>query len=147
MAFIEEQQQQAEQHKQLFLQRLNQLFDDIKMWVEEEDLHVEQQEIEIIEKVLGTHRVPSLSIYTEEQQKLVDIIPVYAFSIVAEGLIDIKGEEGKEYIVYLRPGEQTFYDIYAENWYWIKSMTHNTVYKINKDILFLLIASVSDYQF
>lgn len=147
MNFIEEQRQQSEQNKRLFLDRVNQLFDDINLWVVEKNLYVKQRRIEITEEIIGTYSAPSLSIYAPSQQKLVDIIPIYAFSIVAEGLMDIRGKLGKEYIAYLRPSEQTIYHIGHDNWYWIENMTRSRVYVINKLRLFEIITLVSDYSF
>jgi hypothetical protein len=147
MNFIEEQRQQSEQNKRLFLDRVNQLFDDINVWIKEENLYLEQQRIEITEEIIGTYTAPKLSIHTASQQKLVEIIPIYAFSIVAEGLMDIRGQLGKEYIAYLRPSEQTIYHIGNDNWYWIENMSHSRVYVMNKSRLFEIITLVSDYSF
>ena len=107
LTYIQEQRQNAEQNKQLFLERLGLLFDDIKAWIIDENLQIEQQQIEITEEILGTYTAHQLSISTKTNQKLVEISPIYGFSIVAEGLIGVTGELGKEYIAYLRWGEQT----------------------------------------
>jgi len=97
-----EQQQQVEQKKLIYLQRVHQFFDDIKNWLKNEILYVEQQKIEIMEKFVGTYTVPTLSISSQTQEKLADIIPAGANIMVGEGRIDIEGWFGTEYIVYMR---------------------------------------------
>ena len=59
-----EEYQQAEQKKQVYLTRVNQLFGHIKNWLKDE-ARIEQQEIEVTEKFTGTYTVPSLSISTQ----------------------------------------------------------------------------------
>jgi hypothetical protein len=146
MTFLEEAREQSEQIKQTFLARLNQLFADIQVWVTAEGWYTEQNEIEITEKIIGNYVAPALSILTPKQQKLVDIIPTCAFVIVADGVVKISGKMGQQILVYLRPNEQTIYNIYADNWYWIKYTRDNQVHLLTKDILLKLIGIVSNYE-
>ena len=147
LTYIQEQRQNAAQSKQLFLTRLEQLFEDIQTWSTTENLQIKKQNIEITEEILGTYTAPKLSISTLESQPLADIFPIYGFSIVAEGLIGVKGGLGKEYIAYLRWGEQTLYNVSGDNWYWMVTLSGNQVYRLNKARLLQLITTVSDYQF
>jgi len=64
-----EEYQLAEQKKQVYLNRVNQLFGHIKNWLKEESVAVKQQDIEIVEKFTGHYTVPSLSISTQAGQK------------------------------------------------------------------------------
>ncbi|BAP57506.1 hypothetical protein THII_3209 [Thioploca ingrica] len=144
MTFLEEAREQSEQIKQTFLARLNQLFADIQVWVTAEGWYTEQNEIEITEKIIGNYVAPALSILTPKQQKLVDIIPTCAFVIVADGVVKISGEMGQQILVYLRPSEQTIYNIYADNWYWIEYTRDNQVHLLTKDILLKLIGIVNE---
>lgn len=144
MTFLEEAREQSEQIKQTFLARLNQLFADIQVWVTAEGWYTEQNEIEITEKIIGNYVAPALSILTPKQQKLVDIIPTCAFVIVADGVVKISGEMGQQILVYLRPNEQTIYNIYADNWYWIEYTRDNQVHLLTKDILLKLIGIVNE---
>jgi len=146
MTFLEEAREQSEQIKQTFLARLNQLFADIQVWVTAEGWYTEQNEIEITEKIIGNYVAPALSILTPKQQKLVDIIPTCAFVIVADGVVKISGKMGQQILVYLRPNEQTIYNIYADNWYWIEYTRDNQVHLLTKDILLKLIGIVSNYE-
>jgi hypothetical protein len=144
MTFIEEAREQSEQIKQTFLARLNQLFADIQVWVTAEGWYTEQNEIEITEKIIGNYVAPALSILTPKQQKIVDIIPTCAFVIVADGVVKISGEMGQQILVYLRPNEQTIYNIYADNWYWIEYTRDNQAHLLTKDILLKLIGIVNE---
>jgi hypothetical protein len=147
MTFLEEAREQAEEIKQTFLVRLNQLFADIQIWVTDEGLDIEQNEIEITEKIIGDYVAPALTILTPKQQKLVDIVPTCAFVIVADGVVKISGAMGQQILAYLRPEEQTIYNIAADNWYWIEYTRDNQVHRLNKETLLKLINMVSDYEF
>ena len=147
MTFLEEAREQAEQIQQTFLDRLEQLFADIQIWVTSEGLYIEQNEIEITEKIIGNYIAPTLTVLTPKQQKLVDIVPTCAFVIVADGVVKINGAMGQQVLAYLRPEEQTIYNIAADNWYWIEYTRDNQVHRLNKAILFKLINMVSNYEF
>lgn len=158
-----EQQQQVEQKKLIYLQRVHQFFDDIKNWLKNEILYVEQQKIEIMEKFVGTYTVPTLSISSQTQEKLADIIPAGANIMVGEGRIDIEGWFGTEYIVYMRqdgplllknivgqdkPVKRPMYKgIESDNWYWVDNTRRRKVSLMNKVLLLELITMVSDYEF
>jgi hypothetical protein len=155
-----EEYQQAEQKKQIYLTRVNQLFGNIKDWLKDE-AQIEQQEIEVTEKFTGTYTVPSLSISTQAGQKLVDLKPKGAYVMLTEGLIDIEGGFGKEYITYMVDGgpdsykanpknsvqiftEQMFKEIDDDGWYWIEETIENKAHFVNdKNALLEIITQVS----
>jgi len=159
-----EEYQQAEQKKQVYLTRVNQLFGHIKNWLKDE-ARIEQQEIEVTEKFTGTYTVPSLSISTQAGQKLVDIKPRGAYIILAEGMIDVEGGFGREHITYMVDGGPYSYRPLPENttqfikkpmfknidnngWYWIEETTDETVHFLNnKNALLDVITQVSNYEF
>ncbi len=159
-----EEYQQAEQKKQVYLNRVNQLFGNIKNWLKDE-ARVEQQEIEITEKFTGTYTVPSLSISTQTGQALAEIKPRGAYVILAEGLVDVEGGFGREHLTYMVDGgpdshkanpqnpvqiftEQMFKDIDDDGWYWIEETTDEKVHFINdKNALLDIISQVSYYEF
>jgi hypothetical protein len=154
--------QQAEQKKQVYLTRVNQLFGDLKNWLKDETLQVKQQNIEIIEKFTGPYTVPSLSISTQSGQKLADINPRGAYVILAEGLIDVDGGFGTEHITFMVDGgpysyipkdntqlikEPMFKNIDDNGWYWIEETTDEKVHFINnKNALLDVITKVSYYD-
>jgi hypothetical protein len=56
-AIVEESQQHAVAKKQLYLQRVNQLYTDIRNWLQDEPLILEPGEIDVIE-ALGQYKAP-----------------------------------------------------------------------------------------
>ena len=160
-----EEYQLAEQKKQVYLNRVNQLFGHIKNWLKEESVAVKQQDIEIVEKFTGHYTVPSLSISTKAGQALAEIKPRGAYIILAEGMIDVEGGFGREHITYMVDGgpdsykakpqnpvqilsEKMFKEIDDDGWYWIEETTDEKVHFINdKNALLDVISQVSYYEF
>ncbi|MDM8561970.1 hypothetical protein QUF54_01290 [Candidatus Marithioploca araucensis] len=159
-----EEYQLAEQKKQVYLNRVNQLFGHIKNWLKEESVAVKQQDIEIVEKFTGHYTVPSLSISTQAGQKLVDINPGGAYTLMAEGLLDVEGGFGREHVMYIVEGgpyinklasdekdklirQQTYKDIDDDGWYWIEETLRDKAHFMNKNALIEIITQVSDYEF
>ena len=159
-----EEYQLAEQKKQVYLTRVNQLFGDIKTWLKDAPLHVEQQHIEIREKFTGPYTVPLLSISTQTGQTLAEVKPRGAYVILAEGLIDVEGEFGREHITFMVDGgpyshrpvpenttqltkKQMFEGIGDDGWYWVEETIDDKAHFINnKNALLDVITQVSHYE-
>ena len=155
-----EEYQHAEQKKQIYLTRVNQLFGNIKNWLKDE-AQVQQQEIEVTEKFTGTYTAPVLLIRTKTGEKLADIKPTGAYIILAEGMIDVEGEFGREHITYMVDGgpnsykanpknpvqiltEKRFKEIDDDGWYWIEETLEDKVHFVNnKNALLEIITLVS----
>jgi hypothetical protein len=147
MTLIEQARQQSQQIQQTFLERVNLLFEDIEEWAAEKQLLTYSGEVQITEKVIGTYSAPTLSLYTPQQEELVQIMPQCAFVIVAEGIVHLNGKKGSEHIAYLRPNEQTIYHIRGDNWYWIEySLPRNKAHAMRKELFFYLLAVVSSFD-
>jgi len=159
-----EEYQHAEQKKQIYLTRVNQLFGNIQDWLKDEPVTVKQQNLEIIEKFTGPYTVPSLSISTQAGQELADIKPRGAYVILAEGLVDIEGGFGREHITYMVDGGPYSYRPLPENttqvikkpmfkginedaWYWVEDSRLDRANAMDKELLRELITLVSDYEF
>ncbi len=160
-----EEYQYAEQKKQVYLTRVNQLFGNIKNWLKDDTLQVEQQEIAVTEKFTGTYSAPALSISTQTGEKLADIKPRGAYIILAEGMIDVEGGFGRENLTYMVGGgpdsykanpknpvqiftEKRFKEIGDDGWYWIEETLEDKVHFLNaKNVLLEIITQVSDYEF
>ncbi|RKZ48565.1 MAG: hypothetical protein DRR16_11150 [Candidatus Parabeggiatoa sp. nov. 3] len=156
-----EEYQYAEQKKQVYLSRVNQLFGNIQNWLKDE-ARVDQQEIEVTEKFTGTYTAPALSISTQTGEKLVDIKPRGVYIILAEGMIDVEGEFGRERITYMVDGgpdgckanpqnpakiltEKMFKEIDDDGWYWIEETLEDKVHFVNnKNALLEIITQVSE---
>jgi len=159
-----EEYQHAEQKKQVYLTRVNQLFGNIQDWLKDEPVAVKQQNLEIIEKFTGPYTVPSLSISTQAGQELADINPGGTYTLMAEGLLDVEGGFGKEHIMYIVEGgpyinkpatddkdklirQPTYEDIDDDGWYWIEETLLDKAHFMNKNALLEIITQVSDYEF
>jgi len=156
-----EEYQYAEQKKQVYLSRVNQLFGNIQNWLKDE-ARVEQQEIEVTEKFTGTYTAPVLSISTQTGEKLAEIKPRGVYIILAEGIIDVEGEFGHENITYMVDGgpdsykanpqnpvqiltEKRFKEIDDDGWYWIEDTLEDKVHFVNnKNALLEMITQVSE---
>jgi len=95
--------------KQLYLQRLNQFYTDIRNWLQDEPLIVEPGETDMIE-ALGQYKAPQLFIKSEAGEVLAAFQPTGASVLLAEGAMDVKGGIGLEYVLYMLKSEpQTFF--------------------------------------
>jgi len=142
--------EEGEQTKQFFLDKTNQLFDDCKSWLFEENLLVEQREIELAEELTGDYMVPSLVVKTAAQEELAEINPIGACIIEAKGRIDVEGLFGIEHIGYFVNGgpllsadRQLYEEIDEDGWYWVENTRTGGASPMNKELLLKLIRSVS----
>ena len=95
----------GDQLKELYLVRVNHLFDEVNTWLQNEPLQIEPHEIEIGEELTGDYLVPVLTISSvTPPEKLADLKPAGACIIAAEGRIDVEGWLTTEYVAYLIDG-------------------------------------------
>jgi hypothetical protein len=137
-----------EKPQQIYLQRITQLYSDIKTWLQDEPLIVENGEIEVIE-ALGRYKAPRLSIKTQEGEMLAELKPTGASILLAEGAIDVEGRIDLEYVLYMSKSDpQTFFKVEADGWYWQEQRDEVDPHFLNNKTTFLeLITWVSDYEF
>ncbi len=145
--------------KDIYLQHVNYFYNNIKNWLQNEPLVVvEKPPIKIYEEDLGTYYANTLSIKTADNKIVVDVKPIGACVVMAEGLIELESWLGKEYIVYMPTGGPTitepsgierpiYHGIDAEGWYWIEDSRRTKAYKMNKALLLELITMVTDHAF
>ncbi len=145
---IEEQQQDVQIKQQIYLQRVNQLYANIKNWLQDEPLILEESKTDVIE-ALGHYQAPKLSIKTQAGEQLAEFKPTGTSALLAEGSIDVKGWLDREYVVYmLESHPQTYYKIDADGWYWQEQRVDVDPHFLdNKTTLLQLITWVSDYEF
>jgi len=149
MNAIEQQQPEiVEEKKQIYLQRVNKLYTEIKKWLKDESLVLEDGEIDIIE-ALGHYKVSLLSIKTPDGEVLAEFRPTGASVLGAEGLIMVEGWLDKGYVLYLlKNGSYNLSEgIEADGWYWEEQRLNTTSHLLNKTWLLQLITYVSDYEF
>jgi hypothetical protein len=145
----------GDQLKELYLVRVNHLFDEVNTWLQNEPLQIEPHEIEIGEELTGDYLVPVLTISSvTPPEKLADLKPAGACIIAAEGRIDVEGWLGTEYLAYLIDGgprvgggRKLYEAVKDDGWYWIENNSSRRVHTVNKDILLQLLTEVSHYGF
>ncbi len=144
--------QSGEQAKPFFLSKVNQLFDDIKNWLADKQLHIEQEEVRLNEELTGVYMAPKLVISSSEET-LADIKPYGADIIEAKGRIDIIGGGRTENIGYFINGgprlaadKQLYQEIEADGWYWVANSSEPKAGAINQDLFLKLLKGVSHYE-
>ncbi|EDN68901.1 hypothetical protein BGP_2677 [Beggiatoa sp. PS] len=160
-------QAQAEQKKQTYLKRVNLLFDNVKQWLKDEPILVEESTREINETLMeddirDIYTAPMLGLYTQNHEKVVDLKPVGASVIIAKGMIDIEDPYGdREHITYMlkeqplvlrKIGDQLvekprYNNVNTDNWYWLNEGDRHNAQVMNPNLLRKLIMRVSDYEF
>jgi len=159
-------QAQAEQKKQTYLKRVNFLFENVKQWLKDEPLLVEETTREINETLMDDdmrdiYTVPMLILYAPNHEKVVELKPVGASVIVAQGMIDIEDPYGdREHITYMlkeqpqvlrKVGDKLvekpmYNNVNADNWYWLNYGNRHNAQVMSKSLLHKLIMRVSDYE-
>ncbi|KHD06396.1 hypothetical protein PN36_24675 [Candidatus Thiomargarita nelsonii] len=141
----------ARQKILMYVERLEQLYTDIRVWLAKENLLVIDTGIDILEQ-MATYQVTGLSVQTQAGKVLAEIQPAAASVIVAEGRIDVVGWLGTEYLLYMlkpRPelGKPLYKGLNQDAWYWIEDSYRNRAHRLEKSLLLELITLVSDYEF
>jgi hypothetical protein len=143
--------QNGEQIKQRYLARVNQLFDNIQLWLQDrQELQIKQGEVEIGEDLTGFYLAPTLIVSGPEEQ-LAEFKPEGACIMDAEGRIDVLGWLGIEYVIYMvndgpfLGGKKVFKDIDADGWYWVENNLKNKAHFMNQANFVKLFTQASDY--
>ncbi len=147
----------------LYLERVEQLYTQIKQWLTEENLVVVSSRVETIERQ-AMYKVTQLTVKTPEGETLAEIKPTSSKVIVGEGLIEIEGWFGKETLVYMTDGGpqimkpsrndrtkqimvQMYKGIGVDGWYWIEDSRRRRMHLVEQELFLELITFVSDYEF
>jgi hypothetical protein len=148
MTLITEPPPTVAQQQQLYLQRVLQLYANIKDWLQDQPLRLSTNDLEI-EEVLGCYHVPKLAIATAAGDQLAEFRPEGASVVGADGLILVKGWLDCGYILYLRNNGHYYghFPIADDGWYWEEQRLNTPPHLIDKRWLLELITWVSDYEF
>jgi len=138
----------VEHKKQVYLQRIHELYRDLRTWLKDLPLQVEESETGIHE-ALGRYQVPVLTVKTAAGELLAAFKPTGASVLLAEGAIDVKGLF-REYVVYMVVGypQQGYFNLKTDGWYWMQERLDVDPHLLNNpNTLLQLITWVSDYEF
>jgi len=154
---IEERQQDAKSKQQIYLQRANQLYSNIRIWLQDEPLILENGNM-AVQSALGHYQAVRLSMKTENGETLANLFSKGTSVLLGEGLIEMEGAVGTESIIYMLKDGLIITDRYGKDrlmykginedgWYWIEDSYRNKAHLMNKILIKELITLVSDYEF
>jgi hypothetical protein len=157
MISFTDEQPTAEAKKQLYLQRVNHFYQQVKNWYTAENFSFSTEE-RIFRDKLGTYQSALLAIKTKDEELLAKLVPMGASSLLGEGVIEIVNWLGEEHIVYLLQGGPTLMlpsgerqprlkGVTQEGWYWLEDPRTKQTRLVDKERLLNLITLVSDYEF
>ncbi|QTA89081.1 hypothetical protein [Desulfonema magnum] len=142
----------------------------IEGWLKEKSLFSEQIEYDIHEKASGKYITKKLIIYKDKNNQIAELIPVGAWTIGANGRIDLIGNFDQQILIYLQKdikmktsgttsinddedqevsknGHSLYKGFEKAGWYWIEDKKLGKAHVLNKDLFFDLLSEVSDYEF
>jgi hypothetical protein len=149
-----------ENKQQIYLQRVNLIFNQIKDWLPNNFKSAQIKNHYVIDDT-GKYKAPILSIFkqikNEPNELIADLFPVGTTVLMGEGLIEIHGNFGEESIIFLlkngwliqdRFGKQRpmYKEINIDGWYWIENAYRNKASLVNKEIFLDLLKIVSLYD-
>ncbi len=141
-----------------YLEKVGQFYRQVQDWIQN-DFYFAITEKSPILDTIGTYPVNVLSIYRKNRQKaaLADLFPQGIAVFMGDGLIELKGIFGTEWIIYmLKDGiiidneHDTVTHIYQgiekDGWYWLEESEETKPHLMNKALFFNLLSLVSDYD-
>lgn len=157
MISVTDEQPIAEAKKQLYLQRVNHFYQQVKNWFPAEHFRLSTEE-RLFQDELGTYRSALLAIKTQDETLLANLVPMGASSLLGEGVIEIVNWLGERHIVYLPHGgptmrllsgerQPTLKGVTQAGWYWLEDPRTRQTRWVDKEMLLKLITLVSDYEF
>lgn len=146
-----------------YLERLRNLYDDIRIWSQEQGLNITPEDESLVEGSMGVYLAPAL-IITSSGRVIARVKPIGANVIGASGRVDIVGGLDKDSLVYLQAGgpglrmkasiggeiiEQSskpfFKGVTSDGWYWIEEKRLGRVRLLDRQLFLDLLTEVSDY--
>jgi hypothetical protein len=156
---------QVDLKKQQYIRWINELYGQVKKWVETKNLVTKEKEVELNEELLGQYKAPGLLIEEKKGKKIAELKPVGAQIIGAEGRVDVVGKVDKMHLIYLeppgpglsttekvsgeepqRPSRPLFRGVNRPGWYWIESARLGRAKPVTEEMFLDMLAEVSDYE-
>jgi len=157
MTTITDFQQTPQEKQQLYLEKVNQFFWQVKEWLPE-PFETVPTENALLEDKTGKYEVPRLSIIKKgvstPDSVIANLLPEGISFLTGEDLIEIKGAWDDEEVAYIRKqnlihtvrhGKECLMDegFEKEGWYWI-IINQDKIRPITKEIFFEIIRRVSN---
>jgi hypothetical protein len=149
-------QQTPQEKQQLYLEKINQFFGQIKEWLPN-SFEVVQTENSLIEDKTGEYQTPILSIVKKDKpdDAVANLLPEGISFLTDDALIEIHGTYEDEEMIYMQENNQRYtikngekcpmyQGFVQEGWYWITDL--NQIRLITKELFIDLLNRVSEPQ-
>ena len=95
----------AIENVETYLQRIEQLYADVRSWMTalESNAQFSETQIELVEEATGAYKAKSLEI-TRPGRSALRLIPRGRYMVGAEGRVDVRSRLGREILVWVRAG-------------------------------------------
>jgi len=140
-----------------YLEKVGQFYRQVQDWIQN-DFDFVMENSSILDTI-GTYQVEVLSICRKKtpDPTLADLFPQGIAVFMGEGLIEMKGIFGTEWIIYmLKDGiiidnehdkvMHIYKGIEKDGWYWLEESEETKPLMMNKALFFNLLSLVSDYD-
>jgi len=147
-------QQTPQEKQQLYLEKINQFFGQVKAWLPH-SFETVRTENNPIEDKTGEYQTPILSIVKKDQPNdmVVDLLPEGISFLTDDALIEIQGTDDEAEMIYMQENNRRYtvrngekcpmYEGFVQNgWYWITDL--NQIRLITKERFIELLNQVSE---
>lgn len=149
-----------------YLKNISVFYTMVKEWLKDKSLFCEETDLNINEKASGEYTTKKLIIFKDTDHQIAEICPVGAWTIGANGRMDLIGDFDQQILIYLKtkklttiPSDEEPCDVPEDHhsayykgirkagWYWIEDRRLGKAHALSKELFLDLLAEVSDYEF
>jgi hypothetical protein len=142
-----------------FIQSTKNLFSDIRQWLSDIDLKIDETTIPIDEPPAGVYQAPKLTIRDNNRKIMAELVPVGANILAADWRVDFVGPFEKEIFVHWSEGapeieqpkpnvvqnkRRLFKNADEPGWYWIEDTHLGKARRLSKELLVELLEEVQN---
>lgn len=138
----------------LYLKNIVSFYALIEKWLAEKNLTFKKSEHTIHEKASGTYKTEKLIILFKNNTQIAELLPIGAWTIGAQGRVDLIGDYDQQILVYLTPefaegasSEQLYKGVEKNGWYWVEEKRRNRAHLVDQELFFDLLDEVTDNAF
>ncbi len=153
-----------------YLKNLSEYYEMVEEWLKEKSFFSKKIDHDMHESASGKYTTQKMLIYKDkdEKNKIAELIPVGAWTIGANGRVDLIGNFDQENFIYLKedikirislttsvndeehPVSNNARSLYRgferPGWYWVENRKLAKAHLIKKDLFFDLLSEVSNYE-
>lgn len=147
-----------------YIAALEELYAQIRNWVEDTPVTIQETINEISEETIGKYEAPGLRLMNELDRPIATIAPVGTRIVGASGRADFIGPMDRENLYFFKAGgplmpagvqppggnkarvSPLYRGIKTTGWYWIDDRRRAEAHPLNETLFLDLIVRVSDYE-